>query len=232
MSFWREDDVLLLPLSGIQHFAYCPRQWALIHVERQWEDNLGTVEGTLLHQRVHSALSAETRGDIVIVRSLPLVSYELELYGVADVVEFHLTSDAEEGTTLPGRKGRWLPIPVEYKRGRVKGDDRDEVQLCAQCMCLEEMFGITISFGMLYYGKMRRRVAVPMEEPLRRRVLELTAEMHRLYELGVTPEAPSNTNCNLCSLLDVCLPVITRRRFSAADYVVKNLSSSFGDGEV
>ncbi len=232
MSSWYPDDILLLPLSGIQHFAYCPRQWALIHLERQWEDNLGTVEGKLLHERVHSALPTETRGDVIIVRSLPLVSYELRLYGVADVVEFQLASDVDTGITLPRRKGRWLPIPVEYKRGRVKPDDRDEVQLCAQCICLEEMFGIQIPQGMLFYGRTRRRVPIRMDQRLRKRVRELAAEMHQLYEQGVTPEAPTHTNCDLCSMLDVCLPSVARGRLLVADYLRKSVSLSLRDGEI
>ncbi|HHV93695.1 MAG TPA: CRISPR-associated protein Cas4 [Firmicutes bacterium] len=230
MSSWHDDESLL-PLSGIQHFAYCSRQWALIYVERQWQDNLRTVEGTLLHERVHSVLSTEARGDILVVRSLPLVSYDLGLYGIADVVEFQLASESEGGIALPGRKGRWLPIPVEYKRGQPKPDDRDEVQVCAQCICLEEMFGITIPHGILFYGRTRRRVIVPMEHQLRQRVRELAIQMHRVYELGITPSAPSDTNCEFCSMIDVCLPTITRRRSSVTEYLRKSLSSSLGDGE-
>ena len=140
-SSFYED--LLLALSGIQHFAYCPRQWALIHLEGQWSESVATVEGRHLHDRVHSRLSTEARGDILVARSLALVSRRLGLYGVADVVEFlrpvHESEDCL--VELPGRTGKWVVRPVEYKRGRAKPDERDEVQLCAQAICLEEMLG-------------------------------------------------------------------------------------------
>ena len=126
-------DTDLLPLSALQHFAYCPRQFALIHLEQIWEENRFTAEGQLLHQRVNSG-EVETRGGLHVARTLRLVSHELGLTGVADVVEFHRTE--EGGAKLPGQSGRWRPFPVEYKRGRSKADDWDRLQLCAQAICL------------------------------------------------------------------------------------------------
>ncbi|NPV80636.1 MAG: CRISPR-associated protein Cas4 [Firmicutes bacterium] len=219
------DEESLLPLSGIQHFAFCRRQWALIHIERQWSENLRTVEGRHLHERVHSSIATEARGEVVIARSLPLVSYRLGLYGVADMVEFHLVSSGEHGVVLPGRDGRWYPRPVEYKRGRAKPDDRDEVQLCAQAMCLEEMLKIPVATGSLFYGKMQHRVNVLFDSALRKRVEDLARQMHEIYEEGVTPAAPADVECKLCSLVDVCVPGITRKRGSIEKYIKAYLNA-------
>ena len=153
MSTYSEDDLLLL--SGIQHFAYCERQWALIHVEQQWLENVKTVEGRHLHERVHNPDLIEKRGDLLVARSLPIVSWRLGLYGMMDLVEFHQVSSDEGGTKLLNHEGLWLPKPVEYKRGKPKADDRDEVQLCAQGICLEEMLQARIEEGDLYYGENR-----------------------------------------------------------------------------
>lgn len=219
MNAMTYDEESLLPLSGIQHFAFCPRQWALIHIERQWGENLHTIEGRHLHERVHSSIATEARGELVMARSLPLVSYRLGLYGVADVVEFHLASSSEPGIVLPGRNGRWYPRPVEYKRGRAKPDDRDKVQLCAQAMCLEEMLKIPVAAGSLFYGKMQHRVNVLFDPALRKRVDELAGQMHEIYAEGVTPAAPANVKCKLCSLIDICVPDITRKRGTVAKYI-------------
>ncbi|NLY76132.1 MAG: Dna2/Cas4 domain-containing protein, partial [Firmicutes bacterium] len=130
---YSEDDLLLL--SGIQHFAYCERQWALIHIEQQWLENVRTVEGRHLHERVHNPDLVEKRGDLLVARSLPIVSWRLGLYGMMDLVEFRQVGSDQGGIKLPNREGVWLPKPVEYKRGKPKTDDRDEVQLCAQAIC-------------------------------------------------------------------------------------------------
>ncbi|HHV62961.1 MAG TPA: CRISPR-associated protein Cas4 [Firmicutes bacterium] len=220
------DEDSLLPLSGIQHFAFCPRQWALIHIERQWSENLRTVQGRHLHERVHSSIATEARGEVVIARSLPLVSYRLGLYGVADVVEFQLASSSEPGIVLPGREGRWYPRPVEYKRGRAKPDDRDEVQLCAQAMCLEEMLKIQVAAGNLFYGKTQHRVSVLFGPALRKRVESLARQMHETFEKGVTPPAPTDVECKLCSLMDICIPDITRKKRSIEKYIRACLSAS------
>lgn len=139
----------LLSLSGIQHYAFCDRQWALIHLEKQWQENLRTVEGSILHERVHNSDYHESRGGIIYARSLPLLSYRLGLFGVADLVEFHPVEAETKGVNLPGRSGFYMPYPVEYKRGKQKKDDRDVVQLCAQALCLEEMLDVSIERGSL-----------------------------------------------------------------------------------
>ena len=136
-----------LGLSGIQHFVFCRRQWALIHLEQQWADNLRTVEGELLHERAHDEGLSESRGDLLICRGLRVASPRLGISGACDVVEFHADP---AGVSLAGRPGLWRPVPVEYKRGRQKEHDADELQLCAQAMCLEEMLACEIPRGFLY----------------------------------------------------------------------------------
>ncbi len=205
---WDEDECL--PLSGVQHLAFCARQFALIHVEGLWVENTLTFEGRALHERADDPFSIESRGTVLISRSVPLLSLTLGLYGVADVVEFHLAHAG--GILLPGRQGSWQPYPVEYKRGRVKSDDRDAVQLCAQAMCLEEMLSTPVPEGALFYGQTRRRQTLRLDQVLRGRVLALSEEMHRLYDTGSTPAAVWTKACGRCSLSDVCLPKAGRRK--------------------
>ncbi|MBO9315853.1 MAG: CRISPR-associated protein Cas4, partial [Chloroflexus sp.] len=157
----------LLPLSGIQHFLFCRRQWALIHIEMQWQDNVLTVEGKQLHERVDDPFFVETRRNVIISRSVPVASYTLGLSGICDVVEF---TSSTEGIRLPGREGFHRPTPIEYKRGHPKRDPVDEAQLCAQAICLEEMLAVPIPCGFLYYGKAHRREPVELTEDLRRLV--------------------------------------------------------------
>jgi CRISPR-associated exonuclease Cas4 len=197
------SDSDLLMLSGIQHFAFCRRQWALIHIEQQWQENLLTFSGRDMHERADDPFFSESRGDLLITRSMPLVSYTLGLYGVADVVEFHRD---EDGIALEGRKGRWRPHPVEYKHGQSKPDDRDRVQLCAQGICLEEMSGIGVRLGDLFYGRTHRREPVEFDAALRDRVRELAAGMHELFDRGITPAAEYTPACKNCSLAEACLP--------------------------
>ena len=203
---YQEED--LLPLSGLQHFAFCRRQWALIHVENQWQENLRTTEGHLLHQRAHDGTQRERRGDTLILRGLPIVSYTLGLSGQCDIVEFHLTP---EGIPLRGEEGLWLPYPVEYKRGKPKEHQADELQLCAQAMCLEEMLCCEIPQAALFYGEPRRRMAVVLSQELRQTVRDFSGEMHQYAQRGYTPKAKPGKFCSACSLKDLCLPQLTRR---------------------
>jgi CRISPR-associated exonuclease Cas4 len=183
-------DDELLPLSGLQHLLFCPRQCALIHVERLWEENRFTAEGRLLHERADSPGST-TRGGIRTVRSLPLRSTELGLSGVADVVEV-----GPEGSR-----------PVEYKRGRPKQHRADEIQLCAQALCLEEMFGKAIPEGALFYGKAKRRKAIVLDDELRGLARDLALAFHELVRAGLTPPPEyAARKCGACSLVDLCLP--------------------------
>ena len=206
MTVYRDEE--LLPLSGLQHFAFCRRQWALIHIENQWAENLRTVEGGLLHRRAHDEAARERRGDTLTLRGLPVVSYTLGLSGQCDVVEFHLSP---EGVPLRGEEGLWLPFPVEYKRGRPKEHRADELQLCAQAMCLEEMLCCEIPRGALFYGEPRRRAAVDFSPELRQMVRDFSAEMRQYARRGHTPKARPSKSCSACSLKELCLPQLTRR---------------------
>lgn len=206
----------LLPLSGIQHFSFCRRQWALIHVERQWQENVLTVEGKLLHQRADDPFFAEVRSGVIITRSMPVASYRLGLVGVCDVVEF---TPSEEGVNLPGRQGIYRPMPVEYKRGKEKFDPCDEVQLCAQAICLEEMLSVPIFTAGLFYGETRRRVAVELSAALRAEVSRMAQEMHAYFERGYTPQVKPSKACKSCSLNDLCLPGLQNKPVSASSYI-------------
>jgi CRISPR-associated exonuclease Cas4 len=212
----------LLPLSGIQHFVFCRRQWALIHVERQWQENALTAEGRLLHKRTDDPFAVETRKGVIAARALPIASYRLGLVGVCDVVEF---VPSPEGVSLPGRKGRYQPVPVEYKRGREKRDPCDEAQLCAQALCLEEMLAVEIPEAFLFYGETRRRVAVKLDANLRALVADMAAEMHAYFQRGYTPHVKPSRACRSCSLAEVCLPQIQAAPPSVAAYIQKQVSA-------
>lgn len=206
----------LLALSGIQHFCFCRRQWALIYVERQWRENVLTAEGKLLHDRVDDPFFSEMRNRVVIARAVPVASYRLGLYGICDVVEF---TPSQVGVSLHGRKGTFLPAPIEYKRGKEKQDKSDEVQLCAQALCLEEMLSITIPFGYFFYGKIRQRVEVRLTEDLRELVYKLAEEMHTYFYRGYTPRVKPSKACKSCSLEDICLPTLQGNVTSASKYI-------------
>ena len=205
MTYHEED---FLSLSGLQHFAFCRRQWALIHLEQQRRENLRTNEGALFHRRAHDGGERERRGDTLILRGLPVFSRALGLSGQCDVVEFHASPD---GVPLQGEEGLWLPFPVEYKRGKPKPHQADELQLCAQAMCLEEMLCCPVPEGALFYGEPRRRTPVAFTEALRQQVRADTEEMHQLYRRGHTPKAKPGKGCSACSLKDLCLPRLARR---------------------
>lgn len=212
-----QEEYLLL--SGIQHFAFCPRQWALIHIEGLWEENLSTVEGALMHERSHDAKQSELRGDILSLRSLRVFSHRLGITGACDVVEFHRCSD---GVSLYGRKGLWQPFPVEYKRGKPKAHQADELQLCAQAMCIEEMLGCTITEGALFYGETKRRQNVAFDSQLREAVDAMTRQMHAYARRGHTPKVKPRKNCRSCSLEALCLPALGKTN-SAAQWTAQRL---------
>jgi CRISPR-associated exonuclease Cas4 len=211
----------------LQHLLFCERQWALIHIEQQWAENRLTEEGRVLHERVHES-GTEARPDTVVARGLRIRCLRLGLAGETDVVEFRRAAE-EPGRTvrLEGRGGWWLPFPVEYKRGRPKSDAWDEVQLCAQALCLEETFGVAIPAGALFYGEKRRRTAVEFDESLRRRTDELARRMHELYSAGRTPAAVYAGRCEKCSLIERCLPKMSARRRDVERY----LASALRDAE-
>jgi CRISPR-associated exonuclease Cas4 len=204
----------LIPLSALQHLIFCERQCALIHNEQLWAENRLTAEGRHLHEKADSG-DAETRGPIRIARSLPVRSLKLGLVGRADVVEFHYGGDKLTAV-----------IPIEYKRGHAKFDDSDRVQLCAQALCLEEMLGISVPTGGIYYATPRRRADVVFDEGLRRTTEETIKRLHELLESGVTPRVQRQPKCDSCSLLALCLPTVTGARTSAARWSARAINDS------
>ena len=202
---YSEDDYLML--SGLQHFAYCRRQWALIHIEQQWAENERTVDGQLFHTVAHNSEKTEKRGDLLITRGLSVKSSQLGLARICDVVEFH---KAEDGISLFSYEGLWEPYPVEYKKGLPKANETDELQLCAQAMCLEEMLVCHIPCGSLFYGENRRRTAVEFTELLRAKVCDMAREMHDFWNKGYTPMVKPQKGCNACSLKEICIPKLSR----------------------
>lgn len=197
----------ILMLSGLQHFAYCRRQWALIHVEQQWQENLHTAEGQVFHRRAHDEQQTEVRGDTIIVRGMRVQSERLGISGICDVVEFTRSPD---GIALAGREGRYQVHPVEYKKGAPKEHQADELQLCAQAMCLEEMLLCRIDEGSLFYGEPRRRTRVTFSPELRAQAEQMLGEMHQMDERGHTPRVKRHKGCSACSLKEICLPGMDR----------------------
>ena len=216
----------LLPLSGIQHFLFCRRQWALIHVEQQWKENTLTAEGRIMHHRADDPFFTEKRQDVIISRAVPVSSHNLGLTGICDVVEFTTAKSATSpnGVKLPGREETYLVAPVEYKRGKPKHNHSDEAQLCAQAMCLEDMLLTTIPQAYLYYGQTRRRVTVQLTSELRELVTKMSAEMHTYFNRGYTPQVKTTKACRSCSLADICLPTLKKRE-SASAYIRRQLEA-------
>lgn len=201
-------DADLVALSALQHYLYCPRQCALIHIEQAWAENTATAEGRLAHERVH-AVESEVRRGVRTVTGMPLRSDRLGVSGIADVVELHLAAD-----------GAWRPVPVEHKRGRPKAHRADEVQLCAQAMALEEMFAVEITTGALFYGQPRRRTAVTFDLILRALTQEVAAATHALIADGRTPRMDyDKTRCDGCSLIELCRPQATGAARSASAWL-------------
>ena len=210
---YKEEDYL--QLSGIQHFAYCPRQWALAYLEMQWLENLRTFEGRLMHERVHDGASSEKRGDILTIRGMKVFSRTLGISGDCDVVEFHLS---EIGVPLHGRQGLYQVFPIEYKRGKPKEHDADRLQLCAQALCIEEMLVCKIPRGYLFYGEPRRRTEVLFDAELREEVTKAFSQMHEYAARGYTPKVKPRKGCTACSLKDICVPKLCRSQ-SARGYI-------------
>jgi len=213
-----EDDYLLL--SGIQHFVFCRRQWALIHIEQQWAENLRTVEGEILHDKAHDAYAKEKRNDLVISRSMPVFSKTMGVNGVCDIVELH---EDPNGVRIFGREGLYRPAPVEYKRGKPKETAEDILQLTAQALCLEEMLLCDIPEGYLFYGEINHRIKVNFDDTIRKRVVDTFKEMHDVYDRRYTPKVKPGKHCRACSMADICLPKLCRNR-SAADYIRVSLA--------
>ena len=205
---YNEDD--LIQLSALQHFMFCERQCALIHIEQLWSENLFTAEGRIMHDKVDTA-NKESRGKIRIEYGVPMRSLRLGLIGKADAVEFHKHGE------------KWIPFPVEYKRGKSKLDNCDRVQLCAQAICLEEMLNVEIPEGALFYGQTRRREDVIFDEKLRRETDETAKKVHELIDSGITPKAEYSKKCKSCSLLELCMPKTCGKIKSVSKYLLSAL---------
>lgn len=213
-----------MAVSGIQHFSFCQRQWALIHIEQIWLESGHTAAGRLLHERTHDPFLTEKRKGSLVIHAVPLVSHSLGLAGEADAVEY---TPAEAGIRIAGRKGFFRPCPVEYKRGQPKAADWDRLQMCAQAMCLEEMLDTTILEGALFYWQTRHRETVLLTPELRRQVSDICRQMHGLAQQGITPPVPKTLKrCAACSLRDLCLP-----RLNRAKRVGSYIRESFEDGD-
>ncbi len=203
------DQEDLVAISALQHMAFCERQCALIHVEQVWAENRFTAEGRVFHERAHDR-HGETRADVRIERAIPLRSLRLGLIGVADIIEFH-----------PLPEGGVRPFPVEYKRGKPKRDHCDEIQLCAQAICLEEMMEVEVPQGALFYGKTRHRCDVTFAPVLRKDAEEMAGRVHALIRAGRTPPAVYGKKCERCSLYELCLPRCLGRRRDVRRYLEK-----------
>ncbi len=201
---YNDDNMLML--SGIQHFRFCPRQWALIHLELQWDDNRLTAEGQILHQRVDDSFYRQKCGDFISLRSVSIASHQLGLYGITDVVELHPTDDPCNSIRHPKYPGMWIPYPVEYKHGRPKRDEVDEVQLAAQAMCLEEQYGISIPYGAFFYAETRQRFEVAIDNRIRDIVRLCATEMHKIFQSEQLPPITSGRYCSNCSMNNICMP--------------------------
>lgn len=217
------SDNQMLMLSGIQHFMYCPRQWALIDIEQQWTDNRLTIEGNILHKHVDDPFYRNKHNDVIILRSVNIASHTLGLYGLTDIVEMKPALTTTNAMTLPGHQGYWTPNIIEYKHGKPKTDRVDEVQLAAQVICLEEMYGIHIDKASFFYGAIRHRVPVNISPELRQVVMDCATQMHKLFDTNTIPQATYSGKCRNCSLKDLCMPQISKCS-SVKTYLTNNLS--------
>lgn len=202
-----EDEYLML--SGIQHFKFCKRQWALIHIEQQWAENVKTIEGKHLHEKADQPFIREKRKNKLIVRGMPVQSRMLKINGICDVVEF---IQDENGVEIVGEQGKYIPVPVEYKRGKPKRDETDIVQLAAQAICLEEMLVCEVRTGYMFYHEIKQRVEVPITDELKEQVRLLVSEMQLYYERKHTPRVKTGKHCLSCSLQPICLPHMMERQ--------------------
>ena len=209
------DEDSYLMLSGIQHFQFCKRQWALIHIEQQWEENVRTIEGQNLHEKADQPFLREKRGSKLIVRGMPVKSKILKITGVCDVVEFISDSD---GIELNGLEGKYLPYPIEYKRGKPKKNDADILQLTAQAICLEEMLLCSVKKGYMYYNEIKHRVSVDITDEIKNIVKNIVIEMYDYYKRNYTPKVKTGSFCKSCSLSDICMPNLMSKR-SVKNYI-------------
>lgn len=209
-----------LMLSGIQHFLFCPRQWGLIDIEQSWADNKLTIEGSILHENVDNPLYRLCNSGRLTLRRVALASAEMGVSGFSDAIE--LIPTPKDGISVAGYSGKWIPYPIEYKHGKGKTGHCDEAQLAAQVMCLEEMYGISLTEGAIFYAKTKRRTTVTITEELRSLTKKSFHQMHELIRSGKIPKATPSPNCKKCSLTDICMPH-SGYNGTVAKYLIKNL---------
>lgn len=217
---YSEDD--LIPISWLSQYYYCPRRAGLIALEGQWQDNVHTAEGSVLHERVHEA-GSQSRKTSVILRGVAIRSLKHGLSGVADCIELYASPN---GYILPWLDGKWLLNVVEYKHGRRRRELEYEVQLCAQAMCLEEMVDCKLEFGFIYYGSERRRMRIDFVDDLRDLVIKGVVALFEMLQTGVTPQTEPSAKCRECSLRDVCFQSIIMK--STRGYLAKLLDEACG----
>lgn len=221
---YTEDDYI--QISGIQHFSFCKRQWGLVYLEQQWLENLRTAEGRIVHERAHDSLLTEKRGDIIVSRGIQISSGELGLSGECDVVEFHRSDPGSpQSAYIPKYDGYFSVIPVEYKRGTPKTEEFDRLQLCSQALCLEEMLCVYIPEGCIYYAETKHRQKVEFTDDLRNSVRSIVLQMHDYSSRGITPSAKRTKSCNACSVRDICLPQLEKKK-SAKAYIISAISDT------
>lgn len=213
------NDSDYLMISGLKHFRFCRRRWALVHLEQLWQDNALTMDGNYMHDRVHDESFTELRGSVLLSRGMPVKSECLRISGVCDMVELRRN---ENGVSIRGRDGKWTIYPVEYKLGKPDERGADEMQLCAQALCLEEMFVTTIYEGAIYYGKTHHRKQIIIDRELREQTVKALTEMHQMFSKGYTPRAKPTKACKSCSLVELCQPYLTKK-LSASEYVARAL---------
>lgn len=212
-----EDEYL--QISEIQHFAYCPRQWAIAYMEQQWQENVRTIEGKALHEKAHDDIIKEKRKNTIIVRGMPIASRELGICGVCDIVEFIANKN---GINIPSYEGTYQVVPVEYKRGKPKEGEEDILQLTVQAMCLEEMLATEISYGYLYYGEIRHRIKVEFGQAFRRHIQDMLNQMREYYQRQYTPIVKKRKGCANCSVKDLCLSKLNKQK-SVAQYIARRI---------
>lgn len=203
----------LLPISALQHYAYCPRQFALIHVEQVWVENHFTAEGRIVHERVDSG-ERETRGELHYERGVSIVSHSLGIVGKMDLLEIEMVNSL---------RARYFP--VEYKRGTPKASDWDRIQLCAQALCLEEMLNVSVKKGAIWYWQVRKREKVCLNHKLRKITIEMITKAKRVWRSNKMP-APTKdkAKCRGCSLIDICQPD-TLRNDRSEEYIKELFST-------
>lgn len=213
------NDSDFLMLSGLKHFQFCRRRWALVHIEQLWSENALTLDGHYMHERVHDESFTEKRGSVLLSRAMPVRSEIMKITGECDMVELY---QSEDGVSIHGRTGKWKLYPVEYKLGHPDKRGADNLQLCAQAMCLEEMFVTEIPEGAIYYGGTKHRLRVDLSDELRAKVRQSLEEMHKLYDRKYTPRAKMTKACKSCSLYELCQPGLTKQ-VSASEYIRRAL---------